>query len=370
MKKRSTRKRWVVKIGSALLTNTETGLNLDTIRRLSSMIARIHRQHIDVVLVSSGSIVEGMQRLGWQTRPREIFKQQAAAAVGQMGLIQAYESEFAEHRLLTAQILLTNTDLGDRTRYLNARSTLRSLLEFNVIPIINENDTVVTEEIQFGDNDTLAALVANLIEAEYMILFTDQDGLFDKNPAVHDDAKLIATGWAGDPALELMAGPGGTLGRGGMTTKVRAAQKAARSGTQTLIANGMRHDVLDSLLVGTACGTLLSARTGRVAARKQWMAGQMRVRGNVTIDQGAIDVLRSKGRSLLPVGVTAVTGQFERGELISCIDEQGKEIARGLINYDSKETIQIKGFSSDKIESVLGYVDDAELIHRDNIVLI
>ena len=369
MNKQVPRKRWVVKIGSALLTNPQTGLNLKTIKRLSSMIARINQQHVDVVLVSSGSIVEGMQRLGWKTRPHEIHKQQAAAAVGQMGLIRAYESEFAEHNLLTAQVLLTNTDLGDRTRYLNARSTLRSLLKYNVVPIVNENDTVVTEEIQFGDNDTLASLVANLIEAEYMILFTDQDGLFDKNPAIYDDAKLIATGWAGDPQLERVAGPGSALGRGGMTTKVLAAEKAARSGTQTLIANGERDDILDELMFGRAYGTLLSARTGRVAARKQWMAGQMRVCGSVIIDEGAIEVLRSHGRSLLPVGVTGVNGRFERGQLVACKDENGKEVARGLINYDHEETIRIKGRSSDKIEAVLGYIDDAELIHRDNIVI-
>ncbi len=363
-------RRWVVKVGSALLTSTRDGLNRATIERLARMLSEVRQAGIDVVLVSSGSIAEGMQRLGWSSRPHEIYKLQAAAAVGQMGLVQAYETAFSAHGVRTAQVLLTNSDLGDRTRYLNARSTITALLGLGVVPIINENDTVATEEIQFGDNDTLAALVSNLVEAEYMILFTDQDGLFDRNPRQHADASLIEYAEAGDRSLEAMAGPGGELGRGGMLTKVRAAEKAARSGTRTLIASGSRDDTLRLLLEGRPVGTRLEPGRGRLAARKQWLAGQLRVAGQLFLDDGAVRVLRQAGRSLLPVGVVRVEGRFERGALVSCCDARGQEVARGLVNYDARESALIAGHATDQIESILGYIDEPELVHRDNMVVL
>ena len=363
-------RRWVVKVGSALLTSRRDGLNHATIERLARMIAEVRARDIEVVLVSSGAIAEGMQRLGWPIRPHEIYKLQAAAAVGQMGLVQAYERAFMGHDVRTAQVLLTSDDLNHRRRYLNARSTLAALLDLGVVPIVNENDTVVTEEIQFGDNDTLAALVANLVEAEYMVLFTDQAGLFDRNPTHHADARLIERAAAGDRALEAIAGPGGALGRGGMLTKVRAAEKAARSGTRTVIASGEREDALARLLDGEVVGTLFEPAAGRLAARKQWLAGRMRVSGKVFLDDGAVAVLRRSGRSLLPVGVTRVEGHFERGALVACCDEAGVEIARGLINYDSGESARIAGHPTERIEAVLGYVDEPELIHRDNMVVL
>lgn len=362
-------RRWVVKVGSALLTSRRDGLNRATVERLAAMITEVRELGIDVVLVSSGSIAEGMQRLGWSRRPHEIYRLQAAAAVGQMGLVQAYETAFLAHGVRTAQVLLTSDDLGNRKRYLNARSTLKALLELSVVPIINENDTVVTEEIQFGDNDTLAALVANLVEAEYMVLFTDQAGLYDRNPVMHADARLIRSVRAGDRSLESIAGPGGELGRGGMLTKVRAAEKAARSGTRTLIASGTRDDVLRLLHEGVAEGTLFEPASERLAARKQWLAGRMQVGGRIYLDDGAVRVLRDAGRSLLAVGVTRVEGNFERGALVACCDSTGNEIARGLINYDSAESIRIAGHATERIEGILGYIDEPELIHRDNMVI-
>lgn len=367
---RPTDERWVVKVGSALLTRPEKGLDRDRIERLAAMMARVHARGVDLVLVSSGSIVEGMRRLGWRERPHEIYKLQAAAAVGQMGLARAYETAFERHGMKTAQVLLTDADLGDRRRYLNARSTLQGLLEFGVAPVVNENDTVATDEIRLGDNDTLAALVANLLEARYMVLLTDRDGLFDRDPALHADARLIPRATAGDRRLEAMAGPGGALGRGGMLTKVRAAEKAARSGTRTLIANGARDDVLNALFEGRFHGTLLDAARGRLAARKQWLAGQLRVQGRVCVDAGAARMLCRGGKSLLAVGVTRVEGRFERGSVVSCVDPDGNEIARGLVNYSAGEAAKIAGRASDEIESILGYVDEPELIHRDNMVVL
>ncbi len=363
-------RRWVVKVGSALLTSPRDGLNHATVERLAKMITEVRERGIEVVLVSSGAIAEGIQRLGWTERPREIYKLQAAAAVGQMGLVQAYETVFMARNVRTALVLLTSDDLGHRRRYLNARSTLSSLLQLGVVPIVNENDTVVTEEIQFGDNDTLAALVANLVEAEYMVLFTDQAGLFDRNPTQHADARLIELAAAGDRSLESFAGPGGALGRGGMLTKVRAAEKAARSGTRTLIASGERDDVLRRLLDGETVGTLFEPAAGRMAARKLWLAGRMRVDGRLFLDDGAVKVLRRSGRSLLPVGVTGVEGTFERGALVACCDTAGNEVARGLINYDSAEASKIAGHPTERIEAVLGYIDEPELIHRDNMVVL
>lgn len=324
----------------------------------------------EVVLVSSGAIAEGMQRLGWSKRPREIDELQAAAAVGQMGLAQVYESRFAEHGIRTAQILLTHADLADRERYLNARSTLLTLLRLGVVPIINENDTVVTDEIKFGDNDTLGALVANLIEGDALIILTDQPGLFTADPRKDPAATLVAEADAGKPELEAMAGGAGTgIGRGGMLTKILAAKRAAHSGADTVIASGREPDVLVRLAQGEAIGTQLVARTARMAARKQWMADHLQVRGHVVIDAGAVRKLSAEGASLLPIGVIETHGGFARGEVIACLDAEGREIARGLTNYSSAETRLIQRKPSGEIETVLGYMLEPELIHRDNLVL-
>ncbi len=363
-------RRWVIKIGSSLLTNDGKGLDLSAISEWTTQMAQLKRQGIQIVLVSSGAVTEGMVRLGWKKRPHAIHELQAAAAVGQMGLVQAYESHFQRHGLHTAQVLLTHDDLADRQRYLNARSTLRSLLALGVIPVVNENDTVATDEIRFGDNDTLAALVANFSEADVLVILTDQQGLFDKDPRHHVDAKLISEARAGDPSLDAMAGStGGHLGRGGMYTKVRAAARAARSGTVTMIAAGNEPDILLRLSRGEQSGTLLLSDDEPLLARKQWLAGQLKVKGRVMIDQGAVRVLSEQGRSLLPVGVTAVEGQFRRGELVACIGPDGVEVARGLVNYNADESRQLIGKSSDQIEVILGYIDEVELIHRDDLVL-
>lgn len=375
-------RRWVVKIGSSLLTRDGQGLNHAGIECWVDQISQLRRSDIDVVLVSSGAVAEGMIRLGWRTRPAAIHALQAAAAVGQMGLVQAYESRFQTHGLHTAQILLTHDDLSHRQRYLNARSTLRTLLELGVVPVVNENDTVVTDEIRFGDNDTLAALVSNLVEADRLVILTDQAGMFDKDPRTHADAQVITEAQAADPRLDAMAtGGAGSLGRGGMLTKVRAARLAARSGASTLIAPGREPDVLlrlrGNVLSDAAgdegaagLGTLLSAAEAPLTARKQWLAGHLQVRGTLRLDAGAVRVLRESGRSLLPVGVCGVEGQFLRGEIVSCVDEQGREVARGLVNYAADEARRIMGQPTERIEHVLGYVVEPELIHRDNLVLV
>lgn len=364
-------KRCVIKIGSALLTNDGVGLNVAGIATWSKQISFLRKSGIEVVLVSSGAVAEGMCRLGLKQRPKTLHQLQAAAAVGQMGLVQSYESAFSQFGFHTAQVLLTHDDLSNRQRYLNARNTVRSLLELGVIPVINENDTVVTDEIRFGDNDTLAALVANLIEADYLVILTDQNGLFDRNPRQHDDAKLISEASANDNSLAAMAeGGAGTFGRGGMATKVSAAKLAARSGTSTLIAAGKEKDVIQRLFSGEELGTLLFAEQTPVAARKQWLAGHLQIRGTLTLDDGAVKKLCESGSSLLAVGVQDVKGDFSRGEIVSCISATGKEIARGLVNYNTSEVLKIKGRPSKEIESVLGYVDNAELIHRDNLVLV
>ncbi len=364
-------KRWVIKIGSALLTNNGRGLDNESIGRWVDQIARLLESGHEVVLVSSGSVAEGMTRLGWKKRPHALHELQAAAAVGQMGLVQAYESHFQRHGLHTAQLLLTHEDLADRQRYLNARSTLRSLLRLGVVPVVNENDTVATAEIMFGDNDTLAALVANFTGADVLVILTDQQGLFDKDPRKHTDARLINEGQARDVSLETMAGSsGGSLGRGGMHTKVRAAARAARSGTATIIASGAEQDILLRLAEGEQLGTILYPDEEPLLARKQWLAGQLKVCGKVRLDEGAVRVIRDQGRSLLPVGVTAVEGRFERGELVSCIGPDDQEVARGLVNYNADESRRLIGKSSDRIESILGYVDDDELIHRDDLVVL
>jgi glutamate 5-kinase len=363
--------RWVVKVGSALLSDPHSGLDRKIILALAGDVAALQEAGIHVVLVSSGSIAEGIQRLGWKKRPHELQKLQAAAAVGQMGLIEAYEYAFRQFDIRTAQVLLTDTDVANRARYLNARGTLQTLLDLGIVPVVNENDTVVTQEIRFGDNDTLGALVANLIDAKYLVILTDQEGLFDQDPRINPEAVLIRNEVAGNPKLEEFAGSSGSLGRGGMVTKVRAAAKAARSGTSTVIASGQKPGVLQSIRDGELPGTLLHANTGRMAARKQWLAGQLRVSGCLYLDSGAANVLCRSGRSLLAVGVQRLEGKFLRGELVSCINsETGTEIARGLVNYSSEETVGILGKPSTEIEEILGYMSEPELIHRDNIVIL
>ncbi len=364
-------RRLVIKIGSALLTDDGKGLDVAALGLWVDQIAELIAEGVEVVVVSSGSVAEGMSRLGWSSRPQHLHELQAAAAVGQMGLVQTWEAQFKRHDIHTAQILLTHDDLADRKRYLNGRSTLRTLLDYGVVPIVNENDTVVTDEIRFGDNDTLGALVANLIEADGLIILTDQLGLFNKDPRKHQDAELVTERKAEDRDLDAMAGGGaGALGRGGMLTKLRAARLAARSGAFTVIVGGRIEHAISRLRQGDVIGTLLLPEQGRMAARKQWIASHLQTRGKLTLDDGAVKVLRQGGRSLLPVGVKAIAGQFRRGEMVSCVDLNGREIARGLVNYDADEARAIAGRSSDRIADVLGYVSDEEMIHRDNLVVV
>jgi glutamate 5-kinase len=358
-----------VKIGSALLTDDGRGLDRAFIESLAGEIAGRRQSGLPVVLVSSGAVAAGMQTLGWTKRPCAMHELQAAAAVGQMSLVQAWESVFQRHGIHTAQILLTHADLADRKRYLNARSTLRALLTLGAVPVINENDTVVTDEIRLGDNDTLAALVANLIEAEMLALLTDQQGLFDADPRRNPAARLVREAHAGDLRLLQMAGGGGELGRGGMLTKLGAAEKAARSGTTTVIAFGREPRILERLAAGEAIGTRIVPARGQLVARKQWLAGQLRARGRLHLDEGAARVLHGGGKSLLPVGVKRVEGDFQRGELVVCLDPSGAEVARGLVNYSAVEAAKIAGRASREIEKLLGYVDEPELIHRDNMVV-
>ena len=364
-------RRVVIKIGSSLLTNAGAGLDRAAIADWVRQIARLRARHVEVVVVSSGAIAEGMKRLGWTRRPRAVNELQAAAAVGQMGLVQMWESCFSESGLHTAQVLLTHEDLADRKRYLNARTTLRSLIALGVVPIINENDTVVVEEIRFGDNDTLGALVTNLIEADALVILTDQKGLHSADPRRFADAQLISHAKAGDPALEEMAGETGShLGSGGMHTKVLAAKRAARSGAHTAIAWGREPDVLLRLFSGESIGTLLSAATAPVAARKQWLADHLKPSGRITLDAGAVKALVQDGKSLLAIGATAVEGTFERGEVVSVAGPDGREIARGLVNYGAADTARILRKPTAEIESLLGYVAEPELIHRDNLVVL
>ncbi len=364
-------RRWVVKIGSALLTNDGAGLDRKVLAPwVEQMAGRCHAGN-DLVLVSSGAVAQGMARMGWRRRPSVLHELQAAAAIGQMGLIRAYEGCFERRGLHTAQVLLTRDDLADRGRYLNARSTLRTLLSLGVVPVVNENDTVATDELRFGDNDTLAALVANLIEAELLILLTDQDGLFDADPRTHPHARLIPTLRIDDERLDAVAGDSASgLGRGGMITKVRAARLAARSGCATIIAPGRGESVLERIGEGHEVGTLLTPAQGPQAARKQWLAGHLQVRGRLELDPGAVRALREQGKSLLAVGVRAVHGHFNRGEVVACVDETGRELARGLVNYGAEHTRRLQGHPSSAFVSILGFVDDEELIHRDNLVLL
>ncbi|MBL1433204.1 MAG: glutamate 5-kinase [Gammaproteobacteria bacterium] len=364
-------KRWVIKIGSALVTNDGQGLDSERLDGWIDQLALLRQQGIDVVVVSSGAIVEGMRRLGWKQRPSALFELQAAAAVGQSGVSEIYERGFQRHGLHAAQILLTHDDLSDRQRYLNARSTLKTLLDLNVVPVVNENDTVVTEEIRFGDNDSLAGMIANLIEADVLLILTDQSGLCTADPRTHDDAKLISEIAVDDVSLDSMVKPGaGTLGRGGMVTKLRGARLAARSGAMTVIASGREADVISRVFGGEVLGTLLLPTDEPVAARKRWLAGHLQLKGKLVLDAGAVKVLRECGSSLLAVGVVAVEGNFVRGDAVECVDGSGQQVALGLINYRADEASQIIGVSSDKIAQVLGYVDEAELIHRGNLVLV
>ena len=362
---------WVVKIGSSLLTDDGKGLNHASMAGWVEDIAALRKAGCDVVLVSSGAVAEGVSRLGMKGRPTAIHEQQAAAAVGQMGLIQAWESKFKDFDLHTAQILLTHDDLSNRKRYLNARTTLTTLLDLGVVPVVNENDTVVTDEICFGDNDTLAGLVANLINADAMVILTDQDGLYDADPRTNPNASLVTEARCDDERLFDFAGTShGALGRGGMLTKVRAARLAARSGTLTCIVNGRASGILAKLQGGEQFGTVLLPESGPLAARKQWLASHLKEKGVLTLDAGAVNVLRHSGKSLLPVGIKAVKGNFQRGEVVSCVDESGVAIARGLVNYNSDEAAKIIGHSSEKIFDLLGYEGEHEIIHRDNLVLL
>ena len=373
MQKRSeivSARRIIVKIGSALLTGGGRGLDKEAIAEWVGQIVELCRQDREVVLVSSGSVAEGMARLGWKTRPQSLHQLQAAASVGQMGLVQTYESLFRAHGLHTAQVLLTHDDLSRRERYLNSRSTLMTRLKLGVVPVINENDTVATEEIRFGDNDTLGALVANSLEADLLVILTDQPGLYERDPGLDPSAKLVRQASILDPALSEMVGESRSgLGRGGMVTKLRAARLAARSGAATVIVGGRESKVLTRVIAGELLGTFLIPDTDPLTARKRWLAGQLKLKGSVSLDEGAVKVLQESGRSLLSVGVTSVAGEFKRGDLVACIDVQGHEIARGLVNYTVDETRLIMRQPSSKIEELLGYVDEPELIHRDNLVL-
>jgi glutamate 5-kinase len=363
-------RRIVVKVGSSLVTNEGRGVDPQAIGNWCRQIARLAQQGREVIMVSSGAIAEGMKRLGWVNRPGQLHELQAAAAVGQMGLAQMYESMLTGHGLRSAQVLLTHADLADRERYLNARSTLLTLLVLKTIPVINENDTVVTDEIKFGDNDTLGALVANLVEADALVILTDQLGLYSSNPRDRPDAQLVIDGQAGDPALEQMAGgTGSSIGRGGMITKVLAAKRAARSGADTVIAAGREPDVLLRLCAGEPIGTYLRATTAKLAARKQWMADHLQLRGSVVVDDGAQRKVRNDGKSLLPIGVLTVIGEFQRGEVIAVRGTDGCEIARGLANYSATEARLIAQKPSSQIDSLLGYSNGSELVHRDNLVL-
>ncbi len=364
-------RRIVVKVGSSLVTNEGRGVDAAAIGNWSRQLAALAATGRELVMVSSGAIAEGMKRLGWTQRPRELHELQAAAAVGQMGLAQMYESRLSEHGMASAQVLLTHADLADRERYLNARSTLLTLLSLMVIPVINENDTVVTDEIRFGDNDTLGALVANLVDADAYVILTDQRGLYSADPRKDPAARFIDEATAGDAALEAMAGGAGSqIGRGGMLTKVLAAKRAAGSGTSTVIAWGREPDVLLRLADGEAIGTALVAGTPKMAARKQWMVDHLQLRGAVAVDDGAAAKLRDEGKSLLPIGVHEVQGDFVRGDVIAVRTLGGREVARGLANYSSAEARLIARKPSHQIEALLGYANEPELIHRTNLVLV
>ena len=361
-------RRWVIKVGSALLTDDGRGLDLSVVSRLADQLAALRAEGRDVVLVSSGAIVAGLARLKLSERPHEVNLSQAAAAVGQSALVRAYEECLSPHGVTTAQILLSHADVRARDRYLNARSTLNTLLSMGVLPIVNENDTVVTDEIRLGDNDTLAALVANLVDADALLILTDQDGLMDGDPRRETNAQLIQSADVHDSELDRVAGGGSTLGRGGMATKLSAARLAARSGTGTVIANGRLSDVVASVAAGEVVGTFLQTQRQPQSARKQWLASLLHAKGQLVLDDGAVRVVSEQGRSLLPIGIVAVSGEFQRGDLVSCVDSTGRERARGLVNYTADEAAALIGKSSTQIEATLGYCGEEEMIHRDNLV--
>ena len=362
--------RIVVKVGSSLVTNEGRGLDEQAIGEWCRQLSALVRDGREVIMVSSGAIAEGMKRLGWSVRPKAVQELQAAAAVGQMGLAQMYETKLRANGLGSAQVLLTHADLADRERYLNARSTLLTLLKLGVVPVINENDTVVNDEIKFGDNDTLGALVANLVEADALVILTDQKGLYTADPRKDPNATFVHEARAGDPALEAMAGgAGSSIGRGGMITKILAARRAAGSGASTVIAWGREHDALLRLTQGEAIGTLLVAQTAKTQARKQWMADHLQMRGAVVVDDGAAAKVLAEGKSLLPLGMVAVEGDFSRGEVIAVRDGSGQEIARGLANYSSAEARLLCRKPSSDFERLLGYAAEPEMLHRDNLVL-
>lgn len=360
---------WVIKIGSSLLTDLHSGLNSSAIQDWVRQINYLIDQQVTPVVVSSGALSAGMATLQWDSKPQQLHQKQAAAAVGQVKLVEVYENLFNQHGRHTALILLTETDFADRVRYLNSRSTLRTLLELGVIPVINENDTIVNDQIRLGDNDTLAALVSNLLEADKLILLTDQQGLYTENPMINPAATLIKTAKAGEKRLLDYAGSEGKLGSGGMITKVTAAEKAARSGTQTVICDGMTVDILIRLWQGESIGTTLMPAGEPVAARKRWLANRLKVTGRLTLDNGAVKSLTTRGTSLLPVGVSKATGHFNRGDLVVCLDSNGTEIARGLVNYNCENSRKIIRQPSHRIREILGFEDEPELIHRDNMVL-
>jgi glutamate 5-kinase len=363
-------RRWVIKVGSSLVTAKGAGLDQAAIADWCAQIASLRAAGVQVVLVSSGAVAEGMARLGLKKRPADLHALQAAAAVGQMGLVRAYEAEFKQHGIKAAQVLLTHEDVADRPRYLNAQGTLTALLEFGAVPVVNENDTVATDEIRLGDNDTLGALTANLIQADLLVILTDQEGLFEADPRVQPDAALVSEAELSDGRLMAMAGASkGELGRGGMRTKLTAAYTAARSGAATIIAHGRKPDVLLRIRAGESIGTLLKPAQNVMAARKRWIAGQLQLRGRLLLDEGAARVLREQGRSLLPVGVRGVDGDFARGDLVACVDGEGREVARGLCNYDADDARKLLGARSEEIARRLGRPGEPELIHRDNLVV-
>jgi glutamate 5-kinase len=364
-------KRIVAKVGSSLVTNDGKGLDREAVGHWASQISALRKQGKEVVLVSSGAIAEGMARLNWAKRPTSMNELQAAAAVGQMGLAQAYEVAFAKHQLHTPQTLFTHEDLADRQRYLNARSTLFALLRLGVVPIVNENDTVSTDEIAVGDNDTLGALVTNLIEADALIILTDQQGLYESDPRKNPHAKFVSHAQAGDENLETMAGGTGSgIGKGGMLTKILAAKRASRSGAHTVIASGREKNVMIRLAAGESIGTELKAGLQVLSARKQWMADHLRLRGRLVLDDGAIKALRVEGKSLLPVGVRSVQGRFEPGDVVACVDKDGQECARGLVNYSSSDARRIIGKPTSSLAEILGTVTEPELMHRDNLIIL
>ena len=363
-------RRWVVKIGSALLTDEGRGLDIARIDGWVEQMCQLRSEGVEIVLVSSGAVAAGMERMGWTERPEALHELQAAAAVGQARLVQTWETSFRKHGVQPAQVLLTHADHSDRQRYLNAKTTLRTLIDMGVVPVVNENDTVVNDELRFGDNDTLGALVANQVEADVLVILTDQDGLFTADPRSNPDAQLISEVLASDSSLDAMAGGGtGHLGRGGMATKLRASRQASASGAATVIVGGRTENVLTRLHAEEDLGTLLLPEHEPMAARKQWLQGHMKTSGTLTLDAGAARVLKEQGKSLLPVGVRDVVGHFQRGEMVTCQDEAGNEIARGLVNYSSQEARQIMGKPSHQIAGVLGYKGEPELLHRDNLIL-